>query len=276
MKNDRTFSKWTICFGITCLIVSIFLPLIVQILFYLHAPLPFLVAQWSAGDILGYCSGIGSAAATIIAVVMTIREERTGRIETQRLASIPCITLKLHNSDEKTNTTLSAMENNMRFIVVSNEQINIENRLSKEQQPMISDGPLTIKGDGPIQCGVLNPALWYWVTMTNVGNGAAINVKAWLEKDRCAPSYKGKTLHTGPAQLITGSSSDFLILFEDCDDDSTQGEYTLVIDYFDVLANQYRQSHAISIGENSQNKKRQASFDLSVDQQLVEKPKKNL
>lgn len=270
-KESDKHAKW---FAAICLVASILIPLIIQFLFSLNAPLPFFVAQWSAGDMLGYCAGIGGAAATIIAVVMTIREEREGRIETQRLASIPCIALDLPDSIERVRSALSAMKGKMRFIIVRNGQISLKDNLSDEQQPLVYDGPFVTKVDGPIQYCTPNQAVWHLVTMTNAGNGTAVNAKAWLEKDGSAPQYNEKTLHTGPVQLLPGNSSNIFILFEDREDKSTLGEYTLVIDYFDVLGNQYRQSHTISIGAGTPDAKQPTYFDMSIDQQLIETPKK--
>lgn len=270
-KESDKHAKW---FAVICLVGSILIPLIIQFLFSLNAPLPFFVAQWSAGDMLGYCAGIGGAAATIIAVVMTIREERKGRIETQRLASIPCIALELPESIERVSSELSTMKGKMCFIIVSNGQISLKNNLSDEQQSLVYDRAFVTKVDGPIQYCTPNQAVWHLVTMASAGNGTAVNAKAWLEKDNRAPLYNGKTLHTEPIQMLPGKSCSIFILFENREDKSTQGEYTLVIDYFDVLGNQYRQSHTISIGAGTPDAKQPTYFDMSIDQQLIETPKK--
>ena len=273
MQQDRGFVRNAKWFITICVVVSIFTPFVIQIFFSLNAPLPFFVAQWSAGDMLGYCAGIGGAVATIIAVVMTIREERVGRIETQRLASIPCIALKLHESNENVNDALSSMEGKARFIVVQNGQAGFQSKLNDVQQSMVSGGAMLVLEMGPLLSSVPNPALRYWITMTNAGNGAAINAKAWLDRDGSASQHDGKTLHTEPVQLLPGNSSDFIVLFEDRDDKLTQGDYTLIIDYFDVLGNQYRQSYSISIGPGVPDAKRPTFFDMSIDQQLIDKSK---
>jgi len=68
-KNLQNYIKeywWLI------LLIIVGLPFVLHTLFKLRSPIPFLIAEWSIGDMLIYCVSILQAAATIFAIVLTI------------------------------------------------------------------------------------------------------------------------------------------------------------------------------------------------------------
>lgn len=83
----------------TVLIIAAFflLPiLITHSLFKLNAPCELLRAEWSAGDLLGYWGSIFGAAATIIAVVLTIQFTLANQREERKLSIKPYLQSMYH------------------------------------------------------------------------------------------------------------------------------------------------------------------------------------
>ena len=75
-------------------IITLFvIPLCIHVLFKMRAPISFLVAEWSAGDILAFYGVLVGAAATVAGVHISIHASQENYHEDVRNRSLPYITV---------------------------------------------------------------------------------------------------------------------------------------------------------------------------------------
>lgn len=73
---------------ISSIILIFGIPLIIHVLFKIHAGIPFLEAEWSAGEILGYYGSILSFIGTVVLGVLALYQNRLIKEESDKRALI--------------------------------------------------------------------------------------------------------------------------------------------------------------------------------------------
>ncbi len=272
-------------------VAFLFVPTIVQWAFRTSALVPFLVAEWTAGEFLDYVGSIIGAVATIAAVRMTIQFEREERIDDQRLSVLPLIAvtrLERHvpnldsvymvasrpnrREDAAKADTYSEFSPGKEYIVISNKgEITYSSKLSEGQAHLAYGGDFLEEnmGNGLIAT-VLNKSLYYPLLLQSAGNGPAINVSVWMQKDGRGPKYEGTddNLHLPIVQLTVGESRYVDILFEDWLAEGAKGRYELVVAYHDTFGNKYYQIHELALApmEADTSSSSTHKFELKIDQ----------
>lgn len=276
------------------LVIMVVVPALTQCAFTVYAPHPLFAATWTAGEFLGYVGGIIGAVATIIAVRMTIQFERDERLDDQRLNVRPLIAItvlekKASRIDSLINDTFSLPEGSERdakgygecladrkFIIVSEMGgITYSTGLTSSQALRAYGGSfIDEKYDNGLVGTVKNSSLFYPLVLQSTGNGPAINVSVWMQKEGGeAPRLggKGAYLHLPTMQLLVGEQRRLGILFEDYAAADAMGRYELVIDYYDTLSNHYQQQHKLELCpyEGGMSDTTTFSFDLKIDQKQL-------
>lgn len=292
-SDDEIVNTWR--FFIAAIILTITAPMIIQLLFKTSAITPFFAAEWTAGEILGYIGSLIGAASTICAVVLTIREERKGRREEQRLGVIPLIAITrlnrripqidlfgnqpesvdisgMHEEDDE--TTYQEHELDREYIVIREDgSFQYLGKLSEEQKRLVSSGRWIQEQVGiGLFCEVENKSEYIPVKLYSSGKGPAVNMCVWMERDGYCPTYEGHIQHLSPKQMAVNESRYVGILFENVYASDVFGCYELVTRYEDVLGHHYIQRHQLCV-ENLGTKEDPSlklSFDLKIDRQLVE------
>jgi hypothetical protein len=81
MKFIKFINEHKVIFVLIVIGIFVLPIIIVHILYKFTAPYTWLVAEWEAGDLLNYCGAMLGAAATIIAIILTI----TFTVENQKI-----------------------------------------------------------------------------------------------------------------------------------------------------------------------------------------------
>ena len=93
VRMRKYLKKYKKKIAIIAIITLFVIPLCIHILFKMQAPLPFLVAEWSAGDILAFYGVLVGAAATVAGVYISIHASQENYREDVRNRSLPYITV---------------------------------------------------------------------------------------------------------------------------------------------------------------------------------------
>lgn len=290
--QGRPTSRGFKLFVLLSLLVALVIPAVLHLLYKLPAPAFALEAVWGAGEMLDYIGSILGAAATIGAVWLTIRDEREGRLEEQRLSTVPLVAitaLERHvpafdmfsgsmptlGSSERENKQdeYEEFEPNSEFIVVSKAgQITYISELTERQKHYAHSGPhVPERLEGGFMAVAINNAMFLPLRLYRIGNGPAVNVSVSMERDGEAPLFEGGTLHLSTRQMAVGTHRYVGILFEDYRSVKSQGSYGLIIRYEDTLGHRYEQRHdgAISPSIRNGNHVLQLSFDCGIERREI-------
>ena len=191
------------------LLTAALVPLVIHVLYKFSAPSALFESVWDAGELLDYAGSILGAFATIAALRWTIIEERTGRVEEQRLAAIPCIALTClerravgdywpnawgHGDNTNAHVTERYCEYELEheYITVAGENISYQVTLTDEQRRLASGSKYKEMAKKGLYCWTGNTSCYLPLIVHSAGNGPAVNVSLHLEKDGdCPPRNQG-------------------------------------------------------------------------------------
>lgn len=103
MKLIKWAKEHKIRIGIIAIVLFLFPILIVHSLFTITSPCKWLIANWTAGDVLVYCGEVFGAVATIIAIIFTIIFTQENQQIERKLSIKPHIQTEhrpIYNSDK--------------------------------------------------------------------------------------------------------------------------------------------------------------------------------
>lgn len=276
MKNFFAKHKWALLGSFVFFVIVV--PALINWVFKLHTPYNFLVAEWSAGDVLSFYGAMLASVATIVGVYLSIDYAQRNYREDEANRVRPYLALTHYKS--KSRSSLSSLlfepsgnednrssdeyyeeyKFNKVFIVIKSDGIVFTDDLSKSQKQSLKAG-----GIGLVQDNSNNRSLrpQNLVSMPfeieNVGSGAAVNTTIVFyrkgEKRRGANVFTIKTGESIYCHIFCGEQNP-----------SLYGEYVLEFIYGDILGNCYSQKYNVEFGINSESGKFFNGIDLAGKQ----------
>lgn len=265
------------------LVVIVAVPLAINLLFKVSAPFWFLEAEWSPGELLGYCAGILAAVATFYAVYLTGKNDREARKEDARLAVIPCLVpvavcRRPHpkgfdevdlSYDDILNDVFSRQERPHVIVVGSSGSLSYSDSLKEEEldelKCLLGIAVPNREARGLLMLQSAEGA-YFFFDYCNRGNGPAVNVSFNVDR---RGEEGGLRLTTEPVTLSLGDKYSVLFLVMSKEQLSVGGY--LAVRYSDVLGNRYIQKFEYGIKEVSfdDGTALHSYFDLNPNRELV-------
>lgn len=190
--------------GISIIIIMIIfiLPVvIINTLFKIAAPYEWLIAEWTAGELLNYWGAILGAAATIIAIVLTIRFTIENQKDERKLSIKPCLNTTYKPMFIRTESIVSGGE--IVYIMYPLNEKDENENIGASYEPTYS----LKKAEEDKVKGTLDSLSFYkknyiiHYRISNVGAGNAINIKFMIDGKLIIP----------PFTLIANSNRAFII-----------------------------------------------------------------
>lgn len=280
MKAFLSKYKWKLLLAFAIFIVAI--PLGINSLFKLTAPLNIFIAEWGAGDALAFYGVMLASATTIIGVYISIEyAQRNYRIDEANRVK-PYLALTHYKSHSKANlfsnlapgqTEKSIGEQDQGtseyeeyrlervYIIIDQATIEFRDRLSDAQQQRLKSGGFEWCNQGG-GCHTLHARTFVSMPfeVENVGNGAATNTTVAFYKK--GEKQKGVKLYT-----IKHGASFYFHIF--CDDANIVkgNDYIIELLYGDIIGNYYSQKYPVVFGEDAETKRFRTTVDLSGTQE---------
>jgi hypothetical protein len=172
----------------------------VHILYKFTAPYTWLVAEWEAGDLLNYCGAMLGAAATIIAIILTITFTVENQKIERKLSIKPCL-----------NTIYIPKFTRKDIVFKERQLIYIIYPIDKEGNiGSLHETPYFLKKEEDTNKEILESSSFYkenyiiHYIISNIGAGNAINIKFTID---------GKQIMQ-PFSLVANNSKEFIIIFK--------------------------------------------------------------
>lgn len=175
--------------------------IIVHVLFKLNTPYNWLAAEWGAGDLLTYCGVMLGAAATIIAIILTINFTVENQKNERKLSIRPCL-------DTVYVPKFIRIDNIMKEdrLVYITYPIDEKGNIGSSHEPPY----MLTKADEDKIKGILDSLSFYrdnyviHYTVSNVGAGNAINIKFEIDGKQIMQHFS----------LIAGNYKEFIIILK--------------------------------------------------------------
>ena len=272
--------------GITIFLVISFLiiiPIIINWLFKVEAPIALLVAEWDAGDALSFYGALLASVATIIGVYLSILYAQKNYREDERNRIKPYLALTHLRSKSNVNifnTTYSKKENTFDpaelinpptyeefkiekiYIDITPTGIEFKSGLTDEQQKILATAGAVWKRNGNEYALVSENFISLPFDVENVGNGAAIDFIVALYK-------KGNARRGIHVYTIKQNGSIYLHIFSECKAESIYGEYILELQYRDIVGTKYSQKYPITFEINNEGRLK-TIMGFTGSQEIVE------
>lgn len=267
--------KWKLLLAFIIFIVAI--PLGINSLFKLTSPLDIFVAEWTAGDMLGFYGALLASVATIIGVYLSIeyaqknyREDEQNRVRpylalTYIRTKSNCNLFGGSNDSSSSNQRSEELYKEFRldkvYIIISKDGIAFKDGLTSQQQELLEKAGFSWKGTENGYILVATDYVSLPFEVDNVGNGAAIELKLGLYRND-SDKHRGVRLYT-----LKPSDKIYFHVFSELEDDSLYGDYTLEFKYRDIQGTNYSQVYPFSI--QKENGKVKQTIDLTGKQEIV-------
>ncbi|WP_034487789.1 hypothetical protein [Butyrivibrio fibrisolvens] len=291
MKTASTqVSKHPIIIVLVIVIAVIAGPIIIHLLFKTVGP-SWLVAKWSAGEILQYYGTIITAIIAIAGLYLTFQDNRRSIREQSRLDKLPYFSLTTLNYDvrnplfgtttdkeidSKGEVVLKPKDNKQEYyyreeklkaalITIRKGVPGIETKIPETDKKLILNGGVSEQRMAQGMIGIVNePMIYVPIILQNVGNGAAMGFRVGLNKliNGCLiePKYLSSTSVNEKEEFYLG----FFALNEG---EENVGEYLLEIIYRDMFDNKYRQSTKFII--SYENKSILTNMEVEFKQEMI-------
>lgn len=237
---------------IVTLVASSFIIAIVHFLYKIPAVAPFLESSWSAGELLNYLGSIVASFATIIAVYMTICDNKEQLELSQRNALMPNLIPYLwHNYNGQVKEfppdadcvfIFESPDGGVFYYDVLDSTQNAQ--MFGRDEPCTYDVPTNIVG---LKVSISNPWSSTAIKITNVGSGLAINVGICMRRASLSCNLTEQERYAPIPPLAVGDNVYIGIVF--LDGKNIKEEYELTCRYFDAQNNQYIQTHRLQLNK---------------------------
>lgn len=276
MKNFFDKHKWKLLAAFVLFFIVV--PALINLAFKLHAPCDFLVAAWSAGDVLSFYGAMLSSLTTIVGVYLSIDYAQRNYREDEANRVRPYLALTHYRSKFRLNPLSSIFEHSKNesdqnsgefyeeykldkvFIIIGKDGICFKNELTDAQKQLLQTGGREVIRDGN---GKYSFSFRNFVSLPfeieNVGSGVALNTKiAFYRADAEPRAVNIFTMKTG--------QSAYCYIFGDDPNPALYGKYVLEFVYGDILGNRYSQKYNVEFGIDAENGKFFNSIDLVGEQ----------
>lgn len=259
----KKYWKQVAAFAVVGLIV---IPFLIHLAFKIPAPCNFLIAKWSAGDVLGFYGVLLGAAATVGGVFLTIGYTQSKYREDIRNQSLPYIALTVMEIDgrfsfwdvaeeakkeeeKKNNHNSSFREYTLDevFYVISKGKPVAYKHLTADQENCVRHFGTTIENtaDG-VEISISKRLVYMSLEIENVGRGAALEMRMGLNSSSIE---KNQQKFLKPIAFKVGQKM-IVHVYAENPDDSNVGEYDLILNYKDLFNNTYEQHFSVGIGKD--------------------------
>jgi len=260
------------------------IPVAINCLFKIKAPIELLAAEWEAGDALSFYSTLLASVATIIGVYLSIVYAQKNYREDERNRIKPYLALTHLRSKSNANilnVTYPRDEKAIDSAEIIKPPIYEEFRIEKVYVDITPTGIEFKSGLTDEQQKILATAGAVWETtasgyalvgkqyislpfeVENIGNGSAIDFIIALYK-------KGNARRGIHIYTIKQNSSIYLHIFSECKTKDIYGEYILELQYRDIIGTEYSQKYPISFEINNEGLLK-IIMDFTGKQEMVEK-----
>lgn len=262
----------------------IIIPLFIHILFKIDAPLPFLVAEWEAGDVLAFYGVLIGALATIAGVYLSNVAAQENYRKDVVNRSLPFMTVTarkvktvdLDNDGDapdvnlKNNDTYAAFEEydvERLYFVIEKGVVRICEFLTDEQMQFVQTGG---HGRDELFPGGYSyysvRSIYTPLEIENVGNGAATVFSVGINNTKLSKIERIFSI----ARTLKVGQKFYIAIYSENIDKSNCGEYDMCISYYDILGNGYEQNYTLKIWEDEK-KAITSCLMMNGTQQPVEK-----
>jgi len=201
MKFIKFISEHKIISALIAIGIFVLPIIIVHVLYKLTTPYTWLIAEWEAGDLLNYCGAVLGAAATIVAIVLTIIFTVENQKSERKLSIMP-----------RLNTTYIPKFIRKDTILKEGQIVYITYPLDEKENIGSSHEPphFLRKAEEDKVKGILESLSFYrenyiiHYTISNIGAGNAINIKFAID---------GKQIMQ-PFSLVANNSKEFIIILK--------------------------------------------------------------
>ena len=267
------------------IIFVIVVPFLIHCVFKLQTPIAFFIAEWSAGDVLGFYGVLLASGLAVYGVFLSIQYAQGNYQIDMRNRVLPYIAVETYKVKSKSSLFLDESENKQEtndefyaefklndiFFVIDKGKVEAKIDLTKEQRLVLQQAGFKNfnEGNGVISTkdiDLVNIPL----EIKNVGNGAAIHLRIGLNPKHEEHKY------VYPMQLLTGETKIIHIYAENYPYPNL-GEYDLEFYYEDIIGTKYRQSYLFITDETiiEGTKRIVASLNLSGKQEKYTEDKFN-
>ncbi len=240
------------------------IPLLIHILFKIEAPCPFLVAEWSAGDVLAFYGVLVGAVVAIAGVYFSIVAGQKNyhddvinqcrpfmTMEARYYKAENITEIKPDNDQSHPQKPLQEFEEyalEKLYYVIQKGNVQIKENLTEVQQRHVKYSGFGAREIVPGGKSVYTTKMLYLpLEIENVGNGAAVSFSVGINNSTLDEK---KHMFSRPKSLKVGQKFYISIYSENMDRDN-YGEYTVCISYYDILGNGYEQNYKYKIFEDT-------------------------
>ena len=234
-------------------------PMIINVLFKLHPPIGFFVAEWDASAMLSYYGTLIAAVIAIYGIFITIQYSQKSYRDDVRDRSMPFIVIdmlktSLHRSFLQSTVANTGADNiegyreyklKDYYCILENGKIEYKTGLTKAQKKLLDDGGMRWVSCGNGGSMQVIDEICVPFEIENVGNGAAIRMRYGLNRKETDEKNR-RYLPT--ISLKQDTPMMFRLFSEDCSRNSANlGQYILSFYYEDIYSNRYEQHFDINI-----------------------------
>ncbi len=230
--------KTVIWIVITFCVLMLIIPFGINILFKHDFGIELFRAEWSAGDALVYCGTIISVFFAVGGVWLSIKENNKANKENIRISTLPFIGLKLVDpstdlSDVGKEKVLKLYAGTLSWDSPANYELDI---IKKEYLEEYKGEEYEGRGDRAIG----------WFILHNTGRGTALNISIALLRDGVPDNGTGR-FHIADDLLQNAKLSVLFYSDKIQEEDVNCGDFTLVMEYYDIWGNKYRLTNGFSV-----------------------------
>lgn len=269
-KWGKKYWKQGIIFFVVFIVA---IPAVINWLFKQHTSIDFFVAEWEAGDVLGFYGTIVASIATILGVYLSIKYAQSNYQEDARNRIRPYFALtKLRtkigfdsNSWKNNENVYGEYRLDRIYIVISEDTVTYTNTLDDRQRQLIATGGgiSSVSSDGYIlkECDYISIPF----EAENAGNGTAVGFKlSFYSEKNTKKKHEAVSFYT-----LMQKDKIYFHIFSETMDTSVLGRYVLDLWYRDIEGTQYSQKYPVIFEKNKITGKLKIIFDFTGTQQIV-------
>ena len=267
---------------ITSLVIFVFIPLCIHLIFKIHPTDPFFSAEWTAGDVLLFYGSVLAAFGTAFGVFLTVKYSQKNYQEDTRRKVLPFITVTqlfakhrynplsgIFYTDENDNNIIPSRDEDRRpiyeeyqlkrvFFIFKEGAFEAVAELPKEYEELIKHrGYLWERTDRESKALKQKGYMSFPLHVENNGCGPAINFRIGLNKKNT------NELFVRPLQLKPEQSLYIHIFVPEIEQHDDMDFYLSFV-YQDIFKNRYRQNYEITLTNEKM------TLDYGAEQILLE------